>query len=384
MGRRPFTRLRAAARRPALAGLALGAALLWPAADGPLRAQETCRAPAPVCGAAAAVFRIGAFERFASAVRVSADELVTTRRAVADRARVTIYLNGGKTIEGRVVASGFAGDLALIRAPLPAGPALAVAPEMSGPLRVVGLDRATRSIEVFQPGGAILPVHSAAVGARLHHGAPAPPGSGGAVVDGEGRLVAVQVISRGRRSEAVPARHIARLRALSGPGHAAESKARGEAYRTCIAITGKAIRVGDVVPSGIAKKMVAACLASGSPDLIEGAGLVLSRSRMQAKAAAAFARALEIDANAIDAHIGRVMVLAIQRRHREALSDVKWLLDAAPGDPAIQRIALQTAKAAGDRGVIDRTLALIALHNPTSLEAAKRFVGTADAPLPRL
>ena len=212
----------------ALAVLAMIAAAIWHLGGGfGLRAQESCGAPRPVCGAASAVFHISAFERFASGVRISANELVATRRAVADRERVTIHLKNGETVEGQVVPNGFRGDLVLIRAALPGQRWLQLAPEIGEALYVVGLDRATRSIEVFQRGGPIMPLRSQAVGAHLHHDAGARPGSGAAVVDGNGALVAIQVATNNKRSEAVPAHHIAALRAASGPAHKQASAALG-------------------------------------------------------------------------------------------------------------------------------------------------------------
>ena len=132
------------------------------------------------------------------------------------------------------------------------------------------------------------------------------------------------------------------------------------------------------------KEIVARCLETGARDLIERAGITLSKSRKQARAAALFARALEIDANAIDAHIGRAVVLGIQGRHAEALRDVRWLLERAPDQADVQRIALETGKRAGNRKLIVQTLRVIAKHNPADLDAARRFVGEANAPLPRL
>jgi hypothetical protein len=371
-----------------LAGLtvALFAGLVWEAIGQKVpRAQESCRAPQPVCGAVAAVFRISAHDPFASAVRISANELVTAKRVVLDRERVNIHLPGGATIEGEVVPSAFGGDLALIRAQLPEGPALSVSGKDDGVLYVVALDQASRAIAPTPAGEAIMPPHASAPSANLHHTAPAQRGSsGGALVDELGGLVAIQTMAGRQRSEAVPARHIAALTKASGAEQKDASRRRGEAYGTCMAISAKARRVSDVLPENIARDLIAACLAAGARDLIEGAGQILSKSRMQEKASALFARALEIDPNAVDAHMGRTIVLGIQRRHREALVNVRWMLEAVPWDRDVQRVALQASKAAGDRALIERTLALIAEHNPTGLEAAKGFVGITNAPLPRL
>ena len=367
-------------------GLAVFGGLIWDTvSQKPPRAQEACRVPEPVCGAVASVFRISAHDPFASAVRISENELVTSKRVVLDREHVLVHLPGGQSIEGEVVPSAFGGDLALIRARLPEGPALKVSGRSGGALHIVALDQASRAIAATPAGEAIMPLHATAPGAHLHHTAPAQRGSsGGALVDDKGGLVAIQTLAGRQRSEAVPARQIAVLTQTSGAHQKTASRHRGKAYRTCMAIAGQATRVSDVLPDNIAKEMIAACLDSGARDLIEEAGKILSKSRMQDKATALFARALEIDPNAIDAHLGRSIVLGIQGRHREALVDVRWMLDAAPWDRDVQRAALQASKAAGDRALIDQTLALIAKHDPTALEAAKGFVGVTNAPLPRL
>ena len=165
-------------------------------AGGALRAQEAaCAAPEPVCGARGAVFAIGSdFDPMASAVRIGPDLLVTNRHVVADETRAELRMPDGGSRVAEVVPSGYPGDLVLLRVvELGAGPVLAGATgDSDGTLYTVGLDIARRRVRAFAPGRLLLAPAPGHPLARLHHSAQGQPGtSGGALVDGAGRLVGI-------------------------------------------------------------------------------------------------------------------------------------------------------------------------------------------------
>ncbi|MCG8560417.1 MAG: trypsin-like peptidase domain-containing protein [Hyphomicrobiales bacterium] len=367
-------------RAPGLAALAVAVALSGVALPGSAAAAAGCKAPEPVCAARAGVFRVSAFDPHGSAVRISADLLVTNRHVVADETEVQVHLADGGTVEGAVVPTSFAGDLVLVRAKLPEGPVLAQGTDTGGDLYTVAQNIATRKTQVFPKGRRILDPDADKPYARLHHTAYSQPGtSGGAVVTAKGALVGIATSGGQGRFEAVPAAQIAALEAASGPDHATRSAAIGKAYRECTVLVEAAMRSNDVVPESIAGDISRHCDASGNRQLYDLAAQVLGRSRMFDQSAAFFEKALDKDPNAVNSRIGYVVTLSFARRHADAVPHVRWLLKVVPTATAVQRFAVQIGKLAGDKALTEKGLALIAKHNPAQLEAAKRFV---DAPAP--
>lgn len=372
--RHRIARLAAAALVPAL--------LAWPAAEP--AAQGSCNAPEPACAARDAVFRVSAFDPYGSAVRIGPDLLVTNRHIVADESTVEIALPGGETLQGEAVPSAYEGDLILVRADLPEGPALDPGGAGEGPLYTVGLDLSAKAVRVFPEGHVLKQPAPDKPYARLHHTAYSQPGaSGGAVVDEAGRLVAVAASGGEGRFEAVPAAQIARLREMSGPGHAEASKRIGTAYRECTVILEKARRSRGAMPEETAGKVNDACAASGNRQLFDLAGQVLGRSRMFADSIAFFERALEKDPNAVNSRISLVITLIFAQRQEDALAHVRWLVDVIPESIQVQRFAVQVGKAGGDMALAERGLALIEKHNPQQLEAARRFLDSDQPQRPR-
>lgn len=364
---------------------AAGAAaiLVFFAVAQPAWAQSAtdCQAPEPVCATRASIFSIGAFDPSGSAVRIGPDLLVTNRHVVADETKVEIRLPGGETVAGEVLPTSYGGDLVLVKAPLPEGPALTgVAAETTGDLYTVAQDITERRVRVFPKGSVLLPPAEGKPFARLHHTAYSQPGnSGGALVNGKGELVAIATSGGEGRFEAVPATEIAKLQELSGDARAEDSARIGKAYRECTEIVEQAIRVGDKLPDNVSEKLISSCESSNNRQLFDLAGQALGRSAQFDKAIAFFEKSIERDPNAINSRISLVITLNFARRQKDAVPHVRWLLDVIPEDASVQRAAIQAGKITGDKELAERALKLIEQHSPQQLEAAKRFL---DAPLP--
>ncbi len=340
-----------------------------------LAAQESCKAPAPVCSARDAVFAISAFDPVGSAVRIGPDLLVTSRHIVADRTTVRISLPGGGKLEGAVIASSFPGDLILLRAKLPDGPVLKAAAAKKGDLWSIGQDISARAIKVYPKGKVLLLPAPGKPYARLHHTAYNQPGnSGGALVNAAGELIGVSASGGAGRFEAVPASQIADLQAQSGPGHAARSAVLGKNVRECTLMLEKAQRLGDKLPEKIAANMETSCTASENRQLFDLAAQLMGRQRRLGMSVKFFERSLEKDPNAINSRLGLVIALRFSRRLEEAKEHVRWLLDVIPEERTIHPIALQIGKMSNDQALIGEVLALIEKHTPDQLEAAKSFL----------
>ncbi len=242
--------------RGAAASLAV-AGLLGLSAGGPAAAKEDrCQAPEPVCAVRGRVFRIASFDPVASAVLIGPGLLVTNRHVVADTPWADVFPPGGPVRRARVVATDYAGDLVLLRAEgLNGGPALEIAPADAGAeVYTVGVDVGRDRVRVYAPGRIILPPAKGKPLARLHHSAQGQPGnSGGALVDGAGRLVGIVTSGGEGLHEAIAAAQLAVLRARSGPRYADASRALGVHSRKCTEALERARRrpaeaaVGDTI-----------------------------------------------------------------------------------------------------------------------------------------
>jgi len=361
--------------------LAVVAALL-PASGAPAHAEPPCGAPAPVCAARSAVFAIAAFDPAGSAVRIGPDLLVTNRHLIADWEGAEVLLPGGRAIRAEVVPSGYPGDLVLLRATsLPPGPTLPpVAAEAAGPLYAVGADPQTREVRVRAPGRRL---HAPARGkplARLHHDAESGPGdSGGALLDADGRLVAIVTSGGGGRNEAIPAASIAQLRAGSGAAGRAVHARIGAAYRNCI----ERLEAHGSARPGLndpeARGLIEACSESENRQLLDLAAQVLGRAGRFERSAALLEASLGQDPNASNARLALVVTLQLAREHVVAVPHLERLLDDLPDDPQVLRLAIQAGKLGGAPELAERAYDLLLIHQPETAAAARRFL---DADLP--
>lgn len=342
--------------------------------------QESCAAPRPVCDVRRAVFEIAAWDPFGSAVRIGPGRLVTNRHIVADHEQVTIKLTGGGKITARVIPTAYRGDLVLLEAkglpgaePPPLGEI-----EGDGALYVVAAELRTRRIAVHAPGRVVLLPAEGKPLARLHHSAASGPGtSGGALVDADGRLVAIVAAGGEGRNEAIPASEIARLEAASGPAHKEASRRIGTAYRECAETLERIPRRRVTLARRAVERIVERCTASGNRQLFDLAGQTLGRAGRHDESAVMFGRALDQDPHAINARIGLVVTLHFALRHSDAVPHLEWLLRVAPADAQILRLAIQAGRFGGNDALAGHALKLIEQHHPEMSPAARDFLGGA-------
>lgn len=364
--------LHAFIRRPApLTALACLFGLL----GTPAAAAVQCQAPEPVCAARAQVFRIASFDPVGSAVLVGPGLLVTNRHVVADRAWADVFLPGGRIVRAEVVPTAYSGDLALLRlAELNGLPALEIgSASKESDLYVIGTDVGGKRIRVYPPGRVIVLPAPGKPLARLYHSALTRPGnSGGALVDGSGRLVGIASSGGEGVYEAIPASEIATLRALGGPGYEGENRAIGIAYRNCIeALESVRSRRGvPQPPEGITSD----CVTSKNRQLFDLAGQALGRAGLLDASVAMFERSLAQDPNAINSRLGLVVALFLARRHGAAVPHLRRLLDLLPEDARILRYAVQAGKLGGDADLARRALALLERHHPSLAPPARKFL----------
>jgi hypothetical protein len=346
-----------------------------------------CKAPAPVCDARAAIFRIAAFDTEASAVRLGPDILVSNRHVMADRNRVEITLKDGRKIEGRVLPSAYEGDLVLIEAgDLPPGPGLApVNSDFAGDLFTVAFDLSRRAVRVYPPGRLIAKPYKGRPFARLHHSAFSQYGnSGGALVDAQGRLVAVIASGGEGRFDAVPAVEIETLKRQSGGSHKSRARLMGAALGACVLKLEKLPRNLRNFSDERARELYEICLGSLNRPLYDRAAQALGRAGKHDLSVALAKAALERDPNSTLTRQTLVTSLFISRRYKEALPHIKVLIAALPENPVIQRFAVQAGKWGGDMALARQGLALVKKHNPAQAEAAERFLkANIPAPKPR-
>lgn len=366
-----------------LAGAALLLFVLALAAPAAHAQADACAQPQPVCDAREAVFAISAFDPIGSAVRIGETRLVTARHVIADEAQVTIFLSDGTPLQAEVVPSDYPGDLILLEsAGLPPGPVLTaaeLAPDSA--LYTVGADVGRRRIRAYDPGRiAFLPPADKPL-ARLHHTAYSQPGnSGGALVDGDGRLVGIVGSGGEGRFEAIPAAAIADLAARSGAQMAAASAEIGAAVRICTTLLDNFRDAGPQLPDQQAKAVETSCRRSGNRQLFDLAAQTLGRAGRAEPAIALFQQGLAEDPNAVNTRIGLAVTYHLARDFEAALPHLRWLMDHVGDDLQVLRLAIQAGTWAGDPALAEQALARLKQVNPQSAPAAARFL---ENPPPR-
>ena len=342
------------------------------------RAQnDSCAQPRPVCDAREAVFAISAFDPIGSAVRIGETRLVTARHVVADEAQVTLFLPDGTPLQATAVPSDYPGDLMLLEAPdLPPGPVLApVEIDSAAALYTVGADVGLRRVRAYDPGHVAFAPPADRPLARLHHSAYSQPGnSGGALVDGEGRLVGIVASGGEGRFEAIPAAAIAELAARSGPETAAASAELGAAVRVCTTLLDEYRNAGPRLDDQQAKAIETSCRRSGNRQLMDLAGQTLGRARLSAAAIDLFEDGLAEDPNAVNTRIGLVVTYHLARDFEAELPHLHWLMQNGGDDLQVLRFAVQAGAWGGDMELAERALARLKVVNPESAPAAEKFL----------
>ncbi len=361
-------------------GFACALALAAGLTHGPATAAEGCALAEPVCAARGAVYRIAAFDPVASAVRIGPDTLVTARHAVADVASVALEGANGAKFTATPIASAYGGDIQLLRAPgLPDGPVLAPAAApiaAAADIYTIGYDVGRRAVRVYAPGKVTLPPAAGHPLARIHHDAHSQPGnSGGALVDGQGRLVGIIASGGEGRFEAIPASAITALRAASGPATESESAEIGAAIRICT-VNLEALRASRErrLADDKAKAIDTSCRRSRNRQLFDLAAQALGMRGRAAQSIALFDHALAQDPNAINSRIGLVVSLTLAGRQEDAVGHIRWLMDRGIDDVQVLRLGIQAGVWGGDKALAERALARLKVVNPRMAPTAERFL----------
>jgi len=351
------------------------------------KANDDCPYSNAVCITRQAVFPVESFDPLASAVRIGPEMLVTNRHVVADRTEATIYTpNGPRT--GKVVASGYRGDLVLLQVEgLPDnGLILSPIPDSAGEpatYHAVGADLAQRQVRVFAPGDLLMkPAENAALG-RMHVSAHMQPGvSGGALIDTEGRLRGIAAGGGEGRFEAIPVEQVIRLLSRrSDPDASKIQTALGTALAACVTDTEEL----EGTPRGQRpvqtqlEHLVDACLAADNAGQLVETGRVLGMAGALDGAIALHLASVEQVPNSANNRLSLLISLQLAARFEEMVPHADWLLEAAPEDPQAQRIAIQAGVWGKSAELAERALEHLQDTNPAQAVAARRFV---DQPPP--
>jgi len=347
--------------------------------------DPSCPYPLPVCRARQAVFPVESFDPLASAVRIGPNLLVTNRHVVADAGSATILTPLGPR-SARVVPSAFRGDLAILQADgLPTdGLVLTAAdPQGDGPFYAVGADIDRRQVRVFEPGGLLQPPAEGAPLGRLHVSAQMQPGvSGGALVDADGRLVAIAVGGGEGRFEALPA---SQVRSLLSGRDAADARdvqrAMGQALRRCMEAIDRIPGTGSgALPTPRVDAIGRHCSAAENLGQYIDAGRVLLRGGASDVALPLLHAAVEQAPNSVNARLALLIALQTTARFDQMVPHAARLLEIVPEDPRVLRAAVQAGVWGGDRNLAETALARLSKKDPRLGEAFRRFV---DDPPPR-
>ncbi len=359
-----------------------------PGAAGPAdepEAEGDCPHPAPVCRVRQAVFPVSGFDPLASATRIGPALLVTNRHVVADRGTAVIHTPDGPK-EAQVVASAYTGDLALLEVRgLPPGgfvPDFGGDVPEDGDFYAVGIDIARKEGRVFEPGGLIArPAEGAPLG-RVHIRARMQPGvSGGALVDGAGRLTGIAIGGGNGRFEAAPMESVQALLTLRADPKAGEVTRRlGAAFAACAA--GIDVFRGRAADDAERRGLEETCAAAGNHGQLLEAGRLLARAGDFTSAIALHGQAAGQVPNSINARLSLLVSLQLGGRFEEMTDHARRLMGMAPEDPQALRFAIQSGVWGGAPELAEAAYRALKMVDPRQAEAARRFIDAAP-PAPK-
>lgn len=336
-----------------------------------------CPYAEPICDTRQAIFPVESFDPLASAVRIGKDLLVTNRHVVGNRLTATVFSPSGP-LTGSVIPSAYEGDLALLQVEgLPENGLILdpeVAASLEGALFAVGADISRRQVRVFQPGELILPPADGALFGRLHVTSFMQPGvSGGALVDGSGKLAGIAVGGGQGRYEALPADDIQDLLALSEASNAKERQMQlGLALSNCVEIL-------EAGASGNVNGIVAACSNALNYGQYLEAGRMLAQAGHFEEAVVQHQAAVDQVPNSLNARLSLLVSLQLAGRFQDMLPHAYFVRVQIPDDLQALRFAIQAGVWGNDPALAETAYQKMLEVDPSQAEAARRFI---DAPPP--
>lgn len=346
-----------------------------------------CPHPALVCQMRQVVFPVSSFDPVGSATRIGQNLLVTNRHVVGDRLDAVVHTPDGPR-DGRVLASAYTGDLALIEVDdLPADGLVASLDGgngIEGQTYAIGADITRQEVRVFDPGSLIaLPAEGAELG-RLHVTSYMQPGvSGGALVDEGGNLVGISVGGGEGRFEAIPIEDLRTLLMLRDDGAAAETTDRlGSTFANCAEL------LETVEPRAAERSaldaLVDACSAARNHGQLLEAGRSLAMAGAFDAAISLHGQAVEQVPNSINARVSLLVSLQLAARFEEMTDHARRVMEMAPGDPQVLRFAIQSGVWGGAPELAEEGYAALLEADPRQAQAARRFIDNAPpAPVRR-
>lgn len=339
-----------------------------------------CPHPEPVCKIRQAVFPISSFDPVGSATRIGPNLLVTSRHVVADRPDAVVHTPDGPR-GGRVVASAYRGDLAIIEVEgLPETGIVASLEGYNGQLELtyaIGADLARQEVRVFDPGDLIAAPASDSDLGRIHVTSYMQPGvSGGALVTGDGTLIGINAGGGEGRYEAIPAADIRAALALREDPSATEVSAR---LGTALAECAEAINLLDVsaAPETQMNSLADTCTASENHGQLLEAGRLLARAGAFDAAIELHGQAVEQVPNSLNARLSLLVSLQLAARFEEMTSHARYVMELAPDDPQVLRFAIQSGVWGNAPELAEEAYTALLAADPMQAQAARRFIDSA-------
>lgn len=338
-----------------------------------------CDAPPKVCVWKDRIVGIRTPNMIASGTVLQGGYIVTNHHVAEDHQRVMTRDADDKVAPAMPQPHDVAVDLVLLRreGEDPTPPTLA-SPQLSDAQRlyVVAFDQGRNGPRVYQPSEwARYPREGVSSRARINTDARALPGnSGGAVVDGEGRLVGILASGDGRISEVIPAAHIQTVAARTSPSHGDSFSRTGTAIRECADALYDAAPIQRAPPQHLVDIITDSCMASGNKQLLDQAGQSFGRWWMFSQSRLFLERSLALDPDSPNSLMSLAVTLHLDRDLAAELPILKRYIAIDPGNPQALRMAVQVAGGLGERQFGERVLELMREHNPAAVPLAESFL----------
>ncbi|MEM9475797.1 MAG: trypsin-like peptidase domain-containing protein [Pseudomonadota bacterium] len=351
-----------------------------PSANAEPEVLGDCPHPEAVCRMRQAVFPVSSFDPVGSATRIGPNLLVTNRHVVGDRPDAVVYAPTGP-LGGRVVSSGYQGDLALIEVEGLLADGLVAGLDGSfldaDETFAIGADVARQEVRVFDPGVVIAPPAEDAAFGRIHVTAFMQPGvSGGALVDSAGRLIGISVGGGEGRYEAIPLQDVrALLDGRADQDADATSERLGSAFAECATLM-EATQPRAASPSDL-ETLSDICSETMNQGQFLAAGRLLAMGGDFDRAIALHRQAVEQVPNSVNARVSLLVSLQLAARFEDMTEHARKVMDMAPDDPQVLRFAIQSGVWGNQPDLAEAGYQALLSADPMQAQAARRFIDNA-------
>ncbi|MEE2775021.1 MAG: trypsin-like peptidase domain-containing protein [Pseudomonadota bacterium] len=312
-----------------------------------------------------------------SAVEIEPDFFVTNKHVVTDKKKVLAQYRDGRMFFLHVVPNVHKADLVFLSRDKNKKPPVVKIPSVQSydGLRVVAYGIGRGSIRVFPTGRLLALPPEEKPQARIHTTLRNLPGiSGGALINGAGRLVGIVTAGSGKYNEAIAVEVINEISQESMVS-SADYINRGRHIKFCSNLLSIPIsHLKSYDKSLLLKEIETECSKADTKTLYDVMGQVFGKLGLFEKSVLYLKKSVFLDPNSPTSLISLAIAFQFQKAYKDQLEILNHLLDIIPEDPLVLRMAVQAGALSQNKVFTEKALKFLGDYNPAALPQAFEFV----------